>query len=232
MSWGPTMDQQYKQYDKKINVDLYGLTLPADILSNSMTMAVGESPVSVEWSTNGEGTKDYQLVAVYSDAETQPYLAQHVYFFVLQKGQPKVLVTQQNQGNEKNYLYFNQCQNQELNNGFSQIISNQQVVQPVKNEKAAEMTFEEAVDYVINNSDKWFDLSGEEKENLEIISINNNLSEIRSDAKGNYYTVVLDTNKEPKGTMLSGVQFKVYLDGSIEQRSMGAGRDEWIVIAK
>ena len=232
MSWGPTMDQQYKQYDKNNSVDLYGLKLPEAVLSNSWTMAVGESPVSVEWSTDGEGTKDYQLVAVYSDAETQPYLAQHVYFFVLQKGQPKVLVTQQNQGNEKNYLYFNQSQNQELNNGFSQIISNQQVVQPVKNEKAAEMTFEEAVDYVINNSDKWFDLSGEEKENLEIISINNNLSEIRSDAKGNYYTVVLDTNKEPKGTMLSGVQFKVYLDGSIEQRSMGAGRDEWIVIAK
>ena len=32
--------------------------------------------------------------------------------------------------------------------------------------------------------------------------------------------------------MLSGVQFKVYLDGSIEQRSMGAGRDEWVVIVK
>ena len=137
MSWGPTMDQQYKQYDEKINVDLYGLTLPADILSNSMTMAVGESPVSVEWSTNGEGTKDYQLVAVYSDAETQPYLAQHVYFFVLQKGQPKVLVTQQNQGNEKNYLYFNESQNQELNNGFNDIVNGKETLVPVKEESTS-----------------------------------------------------------------------------------------------
>lgn len=122
MSWGPTMDQEYKQYNEKTNVDLYGVMLPAAILSNEWTMAVNESPVSVEWSDNGEGNADYQLVAVYSDAETQPYLAQHVYFFVLQKGQPKVLVTQQNQGNEKNYLYFNQSQNQELNNGFNSVI--------------------------------------------------------------------------------------------------------------
>lgn len=129
MSWGQTMDQQYQQYNETNNVDLYGVLLPKAILSNTWEMVVEESPISVEWSTNGEGTKDYQLVAVYSDAETQPYLAQHVYFFVLQNGQPKVLMTQQNQGNEQNYLYFNQSQNNELNNGFNCIVFDKEIAE-------------------------------------------------------------------------------------------------------
>lgn len=77
ISWGQTMSQQY---NKANNVDLYGLKLSEIVLTNNMTMAVGESPVSVEWSENGEGSKDYQLVVVYSDAETQPSLDQRVYF--------------------------------------------------------------------------------------------------------------------------------------------------------
>lgn len=122
MSWGPTMDQEYKQYNEKTNVDLYGVMLPAAILSNEWTMAVNESPVSVEWSDNGEGNADYQLVAVYSDAETQPYLAKHVYFFVFHNGQPEVLITQQNQGNENNYFYFKQTESTDLVNGFNSVV--------------------------------------------------------------------------------------------------------------
>lgn len=123
MSWGQTVNQQYKQYDESTNVDLYGVMLPEAIFSNAWTMAVNESPVSVEWSTTGEGNADYQLVAVYSDADTQPYLAKHVYFFVFQKGQPKVLITQQNQGNPDNYLYFKQTESTDLINGFNSIVN-------------------------------------------------------------------------------------------------------------
>lgn len=227
-----TMDQSYKEYNQTTNVDLYGVQLPGDVLDGEWTMAVNEQPVKIEWSETGDGKTQYQLVAVYSDAETQPAMQQHVYFFVLDGGNPKVLVTQQNQGNDKNYLYFNQSQNEELNNGFNQIVSNKEVAKPTNTEQASKMTFEEAVDYVVSSSDKWYDLSAEDEDNLEIVSINKDLSEIRSDSKGDYYTVVLNTNKTPQGVLQSGAQFKVYLDGSIEQRSMGAGRDEWLELAK
>lgn len=70
VSWGTTMKQEYKQYNQSESVDMYGVMLPEEILSNKWTVAVDESPVSIEWSANGKGTKDYQLVAVYSDADT------------------------------------------------------------------------------------------------------------------------------------------------------------------
>ncbi len=95
-------------------------------------------------------------------------------------------------------------------------------------QKEEQMTFREAAEYVISNSDKWMDLSDEEKEELKIISVNESLNQIRTDRNVDYYMVVLETNKEPRGVMASGEQFRVYIDGDIEQRSMGAGRDEWI----
>lgn len=121
-NFSKTMDQQYQEYNQVQSVDLYGLPLPAAVLDGSWEMAVNEQPVDIEWSTTGEGRAPLQLVAVYSDADTQPYLQKHVYFFVLEKGVPKVYVTQQNQGNENNYLYFKESQNGELNQGFSQLV--------------------------------------------------------------------------------------------------------------
>lgn len=99
-----------------------------------------------------------------------------------------------------------------------------------RDNKAGKMTFKNACDAVIANVDKWVNISQEDKDKLRIISINENLSELKSDSKGEYYTIVLETNKEPQGIMLSGEQFKVYLDGSIEQRVMSTSRDEWIPI--
>ncbi|BDP59587.1 hypothetical protein EfmJHP38_05250 [Enterococcus faecium] len=58
----------------------------------------------IQWSEDGTGHADFNLVAVYSDVETGEYLGQHVYFFGFQNGQPKVYLTQQNQGNDKNYM--------------------------------------------------------------------------------------------------------------------------------
>jgi len=99
-----------------------------------------------------------------------------------------------------------------------------------KYNKDGKMTFKNACDVVIANVDKWVNISQEDKDKLRIISINENLSELKSDSNGEYYTVVLETNKEPQGVMLSGDQFKVYLDGSIEQRVMSLSRDEWVSI--
>ena len=117
-----TMGQNYKEYNKQDSVDLYGVSLPADILNDEWKMAVNNQAVQVEWSDNGVGSAPYQLVAVYSDAYTQPYMQKHVYFFIIEDGQPKVYVTQQNQGNDKNYMYFTETQNAEIKQGFSQIV--------------------------------------------------------------------------------------------------------------
>ncbi len=130
VGFSQAMDQQYNEYTPSKNVDLYGVGLPKAVLGGDWTMAVNDQPVQVEWSDTGEGSKPYQLVAVYSDADTQPYLKKHVYFFVVENGVSKVYVTQQNQGNEQNYLHFSETQNADIKNGFSQIINGGSVAKP------------------------------------------------------------------------------------------------------
>ena len=55
----------------------------------------------------------------------------HYYFFGFQNGQPKVYLTQQNQGNDKNYMYFNETQNQQLKQVFIDIVNVQTPQTPV-----------------------------------------------------------------------------------------------------
>ncbi|XKT09380.1 DUF4767 domain-containing protein (plasmid) [Enterococcus faecium] len=121
--WGKTLGQEYKSYNPQNNVSLYGTPLPQAVINGNWKMAINEAPVNVQWSEDGTGQADFNLVAVYSDVETGEYLGQHVYFFGFQNGQPKVYLTQQNQGNENNYLYFNETQNQQLKQGFIDIVN-------------------------------------------------------------------------------------------------------------
>ncbi|EOS7791853.1 TPA: DUF4767 domain-containing protein [Enterococcus hirae] len=123
--WGKTLGQEYKSYNLQNNVSLYGTPLPSAVIDGNWKMAINEAPVTVQWSEDGTGHADFNLVAVYSDVETGEYLGQHVYFFGFQNGQPKVYLTQQNQGNDKNYMYFNETQNQQLKQGFIDIVNGQ-----------------------------------------------------------------------------------------------------------
>ncbi|KAF1299349.1 hypothetical protein BAU15_01505 [Enterococcus sp. JM4C] len=124
VNWGKTMKQTYREYTPDSNVDLYGLTLPRTILTNKdgWRAALDEVPTDLVWSYDGEQA-GVNLVAVFSDADTQPYLEKHVYFFTIQAGTPKVYVTTQNQGNEHNYLYFRETENNELKTGFAEIVT-------------------------------------------------------------------------------------------------------------
>lgn len=124
-SWGQTMKQSYKEYGPGNNVNLYGLQLPDTVLANTngWQATVNNLPITLTWSENGEAA-GYALVAVYSDVETQASLAKHVYFFTIDAGVPKVLVTSQNQGNPENYLYFKETENQQLKDGFTEIVRN------------------------------------------------------------------------------------------------------------
>ncbi|EGP5485862.1 DUF4767 domain-containing protein [Enterococcus faecium] len=132
--WGKTLGQEYKSYNPQNNVSLYGTPLPQAVINGNWKMAINEAPVTVQWSEDGTGQADFNLVAVYSDVETGEYLGQHVYFFGFQNGQPKVYLTQQNQGNENNYLYFNETQNQQLKQGFIDIVNGQTPQTPVVEE--------------------------------------------------------------------------------------------------
>ena len=127
-SWGQTMGQSYQAYGPGNNVNLYGLQLPDGVLNhmNGWQATVANTPISLTWSENGEVPSGYGLVAVYSDAQTQSgQKTRHVYFFTIEGGTPKVLVTSQNQGNPNNYLELRKTDNQELKNGFSQIVTGQ-----------------------------------------------------------------------------------------------------------
>ncbi|MCI1984950.1 MAG: DUF4767 domain-containing protein [Lactobacillus sp.] len=120
-SWGQSMGQQYKSYAPGNSVDFYGVQEPDDL--TRMAPAVDEQKISIAWSNTGEMGTEYALVAVYSDAETAPYAGKHLYFFTLRHGQPVVLITMQNQGNENNWLYFKPTANTDLQNGFAKIVN-------------------------------------------------------------------------------------------------------------
>jgi hypothetical protein len=123
-TWGQEMGQQYKSYNNSTNANYYGMPVPQAILDGEWTMVIDQTPVSVEWTGNGTGQADFQLAAVYSDIEdsSKPGV-NHLYFFGFQQNQPKVLISQQNQGNPNNYLYFKETGNAELKNGFDQIVN-------------------------------------------------------------------------------------------------------------
>ena len=142
--WGKTLGQEYKSYNLQNNVSLYGTPLPQAVINGDWKMAINEAPVTVQWSEDGTGHTDFNLVAVYSDVETGEYLGQHVYFFGFQNGQPKVYLTQQNQGNENNYLYFNETQNQQLKQGFIDIVNGQTPQNPVVEESTQQATTDSA----------------------------------------------------------------------------------------
>ncbi|MBO1094975.1 DUF4767 domain-containing protein [Enterococcus casseliflavus] len=147
-TWGQTMNQTYKQYSPNNNVDLYGLQLPDWVLNNNKWQAViGNTPIVLNWSESGEEESGYSLVAVYSDAETQDYLSKHVYFFTINSGVPKVLITSQNQGNPNNYLYFKETENKELKDSFSNIVNSSVTFDDAK----SNFTKDEQLSYFISN---------------------------------------------------------------------------------
>lgn len=126
--WGQSMGQTYAAYDAAHPVDFYGEQEPNDFAK--IPPAVGEEKINYTLSQDGKTTADYAVVAIYSDAATAGFGGQHLYLFTLYHGQPKVLVTMQNQGNEKNWLYFSVTQNADLAKGFADIAAGKSTVAP------------------------------------------------------------------------------------------------------
>lgn len=216
-----TMGQDYKEYSHSEDVDLYGIKLPSEVLKGKWKMAVNNQPVQLEWSKTGKGKSQYQLVAVYSDAETQPNMEKHVYFFIIEDGHPKVMVTQQNQGNEESYLHFKESQNTDLNNGFQSIVEGKEVVKKETSTQSSGISsFPEAKDFVLNHKASWtYGLEDKNESNIEVISVNENHQEVSEDDNGNYYMIVVATDDDDESITGGGKQFKVYTDERIFQRA-------------
>ncbi|KRL06420.1 DUF4767 domain-containing protein [Liquorilactobacillus hordei] len=136
--WQETMNQQYESYTPAKNVNFYGVNYPDELAKK--TTAVDNQQVSIEWSNTGKGKKEYEVVAVYSDAEHVQDMGEHLYLFVLHNGQPKVLVTQQNQGMPDNLIHFKQTENTVLNTGFANIIKGQSATIPSSNSQSQKAT--------------------------------------------------------------------------------------------
>ncbi|RRQ85978.1 DUF4767 domain-containing protein [Enterococcus faecium] len=231
--WGKTLGQEYKSYNLQNNVSLYGTPLPQAVINGDWKMAINEAPVTVQWSEDGTGHADFNLVAVYSDVETGEYLGQHVYFFGFQNGQPKVYLTQQNQGNENNYLYFNETQNQQLKQGFSDIVNGQTPQTPVVEESTQQAittttqstsssgisSWEAAKESVLNNKALWlYDSPDKNASNTNLTSTNEYMKDLMQDDNGNYYSINIVTDDNASPVTVGGKQFRVYTDGRISQR--------------
>ena len=122
--WEKTLNQNYKEYTIDNKVNYYGLQLPGDTekVGQARLVLEGDKLVSMKWSSEGNQKDVYNVVAVYSDIENVIGPASHLYYFTILNGEPIVLVTEQNQGNDKKYLYFKRTANVYLQEGFEKIV--------------------------------------------------------------------------------------------------------------
>lgn len=193
--WGKTLGQEYKSYNLQNNVSLYGTPLPQAVINGDWKMAINEAPVTVQWSEDGTGQADFNLVAVYSDVETGEYLGQHVYFFGFQNGQPPQtpVVEESTQ----------QATTTTTQSTSSSAISNWEV----------------AKETVLNNKALWlYDSPDKNASNTNLISTNEYMKDLMQDENGSYYSINIVTDDNGSPTMAGGKQFRVYTDGRISQR--------------
>ena len=122
--WEKSLNQNYKEYTLDNKVNYYGLNLPGETekVGQSRLVLEGDKLINMRWSPEGNVRDVYNIVAVYSDIENVKGPLSHLYYFVILNGEPIVLVTEQNQGNDKKYLYFKRTANVYLQEGFEKIV--------------------------------------------------------------------------------------------------------------
>lgn len=123
MSWEKTLNQNYTEYSPSHPLNYMGYEYPTIFPKQKIT--VQGQPVTVEWSNNGKGNKDYEVVAIYSDLKNTQAPSPHLYFFTIHNERPVVLITQQTQGNDNNTVDFRPTENKDLANAFTAIINGQ-----------------------------------------------------------------------------------------------------------
>ncbi|NQG97866.1 DUF4767 domain-containing protein [Streptococcus suis] len=125
--WGPSFSppQYYVSYGPDRQGNFFGVNLPSGVLSGSgqqMTPDfLGETPELVWSETSQVEAGKTAVVGLYSDIENTKFPSAHLYLFTIKDGQVIAWITEQNQGNPENRLYFRPTKNQELQAFFENL---------------------------------------------------------------------------------------------------------------
>ena len=122
--WEKTLNQSYKEYTPSNQVNFHGLKLPteSEMAGDARLVLEGDKLISMKWSPEGNYKDVYNIVAVFSDIDKPVNSVAHLYYFTILNGEPIVLITEQNQGNSKKYVYFRRTVNVDLQKGFENIV--------------------------------------------------------------------------------------------------------------
>ena len=122
--WEKTLNQSYKEYTPSNQVNFHGLKLPteSEMAGDARLDLEGDKLISMKWSPEGNYKDVYNIVAVFSDIDKPVNSVAHLYYFTILNGEPIVLITEQNQGNSKKYVYFRRTANVDLQKGFENIV--------------------------------------------------------------------------------------------------------------
>ena len=126
--WGTTMHQQYNEISPDKNGHFYGVALPQDLLTK--VYLDGEKTEVVWRNQVTRKTRGTSLVGAYSDAETGTPHQKHLYFFMIQNGEPQIYVTRLSKAKMNDPFEFKKTKSQALKNGFETILNGQSVTLP------------------------------------------------------------------------------------------------------
>lgn len=122
--WQKTRSQfDAADYSKGVNVKLYGADFPKILVEKDYRTEYQGKDIRVSWSTDGISGDGYNIVGCYSDDAHATIDRHYLYLFTIINRQPVILVTSQNQGNERHSIVFEKATNEELNAGFSKIVN-------------------------------------------------------------------------------------------------------------
>jgi len=170
-SWNKTKDKRLNQFMNQWNSDyeqatyskkikFYHNTIPNNLKDTNLT--VNDKKVSVEWSTKGTGTKDYQIVATYTDAPTNDD-DPNLYLFTMHNGTPVVLETD----DDSEMLDFEKSNNDDLVDNFKNVVDGERT-ETVKSsssssEQSSGNSSDKANQSVSSDDENLIDSDGNEK---------------------------------------------------------------------
>lgn len=116
--FGVTMNQDYTKYNGSNDLKTSTGTVYPSGLS---AVTVDGQKTSIGWRSDGRGSNNYNVVAIYNHNGTVPPLPNHItYFFAFKNGQPIVLVDQSRDGVPN----LAETRNDQLKAGFESIAKN------------------------------------------------------------------------------------------------------------
>ncbi len=114
--------KDYEAFTPEEDVNFYGVMLPNDLLAGKMKLQIGDKVFQPTWWEVAK-PEDFQIVGLYSNANTADFGTAKAYLFALDNGKAGVYETMQNQGNEEGTLAFTPAENSALQEYLQQLIN-------------------------------------------------------------------------------------------------------------